>query len=69
MFHADPPWYRQVNREQWRAFFAAFFGWLLNGFDFTIMTFILIDIQDNFTIDRALAGALGSITLLFRLVG
>ncbi len=69
MFHADPPWYRQVNREQWRAFFAAFFGWLLNGFDFTIMTFILIDIQDSFTIDRALAGALGSITLLFRLVG
>ena len=52
------PWYRQVNRQQWRAFSATFFGWLLDGFDFTIMTFILIDIQASFTVDAALAGAL-----------
>ena len=63
------PWYRQVTGEQWKAFFATFLGWLLDGFDFTIMTFILIDIQDSFTVDRALAGALGTVTLLFRLVG
>jgi MFS transporter, SHS family, sialic acid transporter len=37
------PWYRQVNREQWRAFAATFFGWVLDGFDFTILTFVLID--------------------------
>ena len=65
----EPLWYRQVTGEQWRAFFATFFGWLLDGFDFTIMTFILIDIQNSFTVDRALAGALGTVTLLFRLVG
>ena len=64
-----PRWYRQVTREQWRAFLAAFLGWLLDGFDFTIMTFILIDIQNSFTVDRALAGALGTVTLMFRLVG
>lgn len=64
-----PPWYRQITREQWRAFLATFLGWLLDGFDFTIMTFILIDIQTSFTVDRALAGALGTVTLLFRLVG
>lgn len=63
------PWYRQVNREQWKAFMATFLGWLLDGFDFTIMTFILLDIQQSFTVDRALAGALGTVTLLFRLVG
>ena len=62
-------WYRQVNREQWKAFLATFFGWLLDGFDFTILTFILIDIQNSFTVDRALAGALGTVTLMFRLVG
>ena len=65
----SPPWYRQVDGQQWRAFLATFFGWLLDGFDFTIMTFILIDIQDSFTVDAALAGALGTVTLLFRLVG
>ena len=63
------PWYREVDAQQWRAFLATFFGWLLDGFDFTIMTFILIDIQESFTVDAALAGALGTVTLMFRLVG
>jgi MFS transporter, SHS family, lactate transporter len=63
------PWYRQVNSAQWRAFWATFLGWVLDGFDFTILTFILIDIQDSFTVDRALAGALGTVTLLMRMVG
>ena len=65
----EPPWYRQVTREQWKAFLATFFGWMLDGFDFTILTFILLDIQNSFTVDRALAGALGTVTLMFRLVG
>ena len=69
MKEPEGPWYRQVDGQQWRAFFATFLGWLLDGFDFTITTFILIDIQNSFTVDRALAGALGTVTLLFRLVG
>ncbi len=63
------PWYRQVDRTQWKAFLATFFGWVLDGFDFTILTFVLIDIQKSFSVDAALAGALGTVTLLFRLVG
>ena len=63
------PWYREVTGEQWKAFFATFLGWLLDAFDFTILTFILLDIQQSFTVDRALAGALGTVTLMFRLVG
>jgi SHS family lactate transporter-like MFS transporter len=66
---ATLPWYRQVTPQQWRAFAAAFLGWVLDGFDFTILTFILIDIQKSFTIDSALAGALGTVTMLTRLVG
>src|SRR5439155_14819698 len=60
---------KEVNREQWRAFFATFLGWVLDGFDFTILTFIVIDIQRSFTVDAALAGALGTVTMLTRLVG
>jgi MFS transporter, SHS family, lactate transporter len=63
------PWYREVNREQWRAFLATFLGWVLDGYDFTILTFIIIDIQKSFTIDNALAGALGTVTMCMRLVG
>ena len=66
----DPrPWYRQVNGDQWRAFWATYLGWVLDGFDFTILTFILIDIQNSFTVGGALAGALGTATLLMRMVG
>jgi SHS family lactate transporter-like MFS transporter len=63
------PWYRQVSRDQWRAFWAVFLGWIVDSFDFNILAFILIDIQKSFTIDRALAGALGTVTLIMRLVG
>jgi MFS transporter, SHS family, lactate transporter len=63
------PWYRQVSKEQWKAFNAAFWGWVLDGFDFTLLMFVLIDIQQSFTIDSALAGALGTVTMMTRLVG
>jgi SHS family lactate transporter-like MFS transporter len=63
------PWYRQVSREQWKAFLGCYLGWVLDGFDFTILTFLLVDIQRSFTIDKALAGALGTITLIFRVAG
>src|SRR5438045_974971 len=62
-------WRREVTPAQWRAFFAAYLGWLLDGFDFTIITFLLVDIERSFTVSSALAGALGTVTLVFRLVG
>ena len=65
----DAPWYRQVTNEQWKAFLGCYLGWVLDGFDFTILTFLLVDIQRSFTVDKALAGALGTITLIFRVAG
>src|SRR5215468_5360325 len=63
------PWYRQVSGTQWRAFLAAYLGWVLDAFDFTILTFLLVDIPRSFTVNSALAGLLGSITLLCRVIG
>src|SRR3984893_662367 len=60
---------RSLTPDQRRAFFAAFLGWMLDGFDYTIMTFVLVDIQRSFAVDSTLAGALGTVTLMFRLVG
>ena len=62
-------WYRDVTSAQWKAFVGAYLGWVLDGFDFTILTFLLVDIQRSFTVDKALAGALGTITLIFRVAG
>jgi SHS family lactate transporter-like MFS transporter len=63
------PWYRQVTRQQWKTFLTTFTAWTLDAFDFTILTFVLVDIQQSFSVNRALAGALGTVTLLFRMVG
>src|SRR6266403_6053650 len=62
-------WYRDVTPIQWKAFLGAYMAWVLDGFDFTIITFLLVDIQRSFTIDAALAGLLGTITLIFRVAG
>jgi MFS transporter, SHS family, lactate transporter len=63
------PWYREVSRQQWKTFLTTFAAWTLDAFDFTILTFVLIDIQRSFEVNRALAGLLGTVTLLFRVVG
>jgi SHS family lactate transporter-like MFS transporter len=62
-------WYHELTHDQWRAFAATFLGWMFDGFDFTVLTFILIDIQNTFAVDAVLAGALGTVTLVMRLVG
>jgi MFS transporter, SHS family, lactate transporter len=63
------PWYREVTRAQWMAFVGSYFGWVLDGFDYTILTFLLVDVQRSFGVNATLAGLLGQITLMFRLVG
>ena len=62
-------WRSDLTRDQWRAFAGTFLGWTFDGFDFTILTFVLIDIQKTFAVDAVLAGALGTVTLMMRLVG
>jgi SHS family lactate transporter-like MFS transporter len=42
---------------------------VLDAFDFTILTFVLVNIQQSFSINAALAGLLGTVTLVFRVLG
>src|SRR2546427_2468955 len=62
-------WYRQLTREQWMAFIGSYLGWVLDGFDYTILTFLLVDVQHSFAVNATLAGLLGQITLMFRVAG
>ncbi len=57
------------ERDRRRAFAAAFAGWLLDGYDFTILTLVLIDVQQDLSVSAAGAGALGTVTLFTRVVG
>jgi SHS family lactate transporter-like MFS transporter len=58
-----------ADGNRWRAFTAAFLGWMLDGYDFTILTLVLIEVQQELGMSSAEAGALGTVTLLTRLVG
>jgi len=60
---------RQVKREQWKAFLKTFAAWVIDAFDFTILTFVLVNIQQSFSVNAALAGLLGTVTLIFRVIG
>jgi SHS family lactate transporter-like MFS transporter len=62
-------WFREVNKTQWNAFFAAFLGWTLDAFDFTIVSFLLADIQHSFSVSKTLLGTIGSVTLFCRVIG
>jgi SHS family lactate transporter-like MFS transporter len=63
------PWYKEVSRQEWKTFLTTFAAWTLDAFDFTILTFVLLDIQQSFEVNRALAGLLGTVTLFFRVFG
>jgi SHS family lactate transporter-like MFS transporter len=63
------PWYREISRQEWKTFLTTFAAWTLDAFDFTILTFVLLYIQQSFEVNRALAGLLGTVTLMFRVFG
>jgi SHS family lactate transporter-like MFS transporter len=62
-------WYYDLAPDQRKAFWAAYLGWTLDGFDYYILSLLLVDVQRSFTVSSALAGALASVTLMFRVFG
>lgn len=62
-------WYTTINRAQWKALFAAQFGWMLDAMDVMLYAFALTAIRKEFNLSSAEAGALASVTLVASAVG
>lgn len=63
------PWWREPTRAQWSSFLAAWTGWVLDAFDFTIFLLVMQDISKDMGVGiTALSGSI-TLTLLVRLLG
>lgn len=63
------PWWREPTRPQWISFLAAWAGWVLDGFDFTIFLLAMPAIAREFGVTWVATAGSITLTLLFRLAG
>src|SRR6202162_4464962 len=63
------PWWKEATRDQWRAWIAAWLGWALDAFDFTIFLLIMVPIAETFHVPLIEVTAVFTVTLWLRLVG
>jgi len=42
------PWWKEPTKDQWLAWIAAWLGWTLDSFDFTIFLLIMLPISQEF---------------------
>ena len=56
----DGPSFRTLSAAQHKAFFAAWLGYLLDGFDFILITLVLTEVADEFHLGLAKAATLVS---------
>ncbi|MDX2158221.1 MAG: MFS transporter [Hyphomicrobiaceae bacterium] len=63
------PWWKEPTRDQWNAYIAAWLGWTLDAFDFTIFLLIMLPISQEFGVPLTAVTAVFAVTLWLRLLG
>ena len=63
------PWWKEPTKDQWLAWVAAWLGWTLDAFDFTIFLLIMVPISKEFQVPLTEVTAVFTLTLWMRLVG
>src|SRR5689334_5877681 len=63
------PWWREPTKDQWYAYLAAWLGWTLDAFDFTIFLLIMLPISQEFGVPLTAVTAVFAVTLWLRLLG
>jgi MFS transporter, SHS family, lactate transporter len=62
-------WWKEPTKDQWLAWIAAWLGWLLDAFDFTIFLLIMVPISKDFGVPLVDVLAIFTVTLWVRLIG
>src|SRR5690242_560533 len=63
------PWWKEPTKDQWYAYVAAWLGWTLDAFDFTVFLVLLVPIAKEFDAPLTLVALVGTLTLWMRLIG
>ena len=63
------PWWKEPTKDQWLAWIAAWLGWTLDAFDFTMFLLIMVPISQEFHVPLTSVAFVLSVTLWLRLVG
>ena len=63
------PWWKEPTKDQWLAWVAAWLGWTLDSFDFTIFLLIMVPISQEFGVPLTDVAVVFTITLWMRLLG
>src|SRR6201994_3576560 len=67
---ANPiPWWKEPRKDQWLAWIAAWLGWTLDSFDFTVFLLLMVPISKEFNIPLTEVAVVFTLTLWMRLVG
>lgn len=63
------PWYKEVNKNQWKSLIASGFGWMLDSMDVMIYSMVLVYVMKELSMNQSMAGFLATLTLLSSAVG
>src|SRR3981081_1656590 len=63
------PWWKEPTKDQWYAYIAAWLGWTLDAFDFTVFLVLVVSIAKEFNASLTLVSTVVSLTLFMRLFG
>src|ERR1700726_3837660 len=66
---AKMPGWKEPTKDQWLAWIAAWLGWTLDAFDFTVFLLIMVPISQEFNVPLTSVAVVFTITLWMRLLG
>src|SRR6476619_802888 len=62
------PWWKEPTKDQWLAWVAAWLGWTLDSFDFTIFLLLMVPLAQDFNVPLVDVNFVFTVTLWMRLV-